>query len=204
MQKKMDSLKFPTIYNNFSHSELLNGVEVTDDDALILFVSMDDIRWGKDNLRKLLNVALGAKNSLVIFADDLPKEVVSYTVDMLPSLDNPSMPSEQHVKQIVRFLLDNPNKNIISSCSAGISRSGWVSFFLDVKNARFDSIKRFGESYLWSFDSKRTVVHNGYNANSAFTYYAIENGLFSDEEIRALRELPIFSLYTPIQKEISL
>lgn len=198
MQEKTDSYKFPSSYKHVSHHELLDNIKLSDNDALILFMGMDDVRWGREEYFKLLKLVKETTYSLLIFADDLPKETIDTTIDGLVSLDNPSMPSYEHVKQIVRFLLDNNDRNIVASCGAGISRSGWVSFFLDVKNGHYDSIRRFKSPVDWDYDSRKTDIHNGYNANSAFTFYAYYNNIFTSDEKNRLKGLPIFSEYTPI------
>lgn len=58
-------------------------------------------------------------------------------------------PTYDDALKIVRFLLENPNKNVLVNCQAGISRSGAVAQFC------VDVLK-----YEWAADGKNRAVPN--------------------------------------------
>lgn len=69
-------------------------------------------------------------------------------------------PSDEDAEKIVDFILDNPNKNVIVNCKAGVSRSGAVAQFCE------DIL-----SYEWSRSHKNIAVPNMLLYRKMVNYY---------------------------------
>jgi len=182
-------MSYPVSYENIPHDRFKTH-SFTENDAVILFASDDNVNHGLGQLIQTIARLKDVKNKMVVWAEDLPYEKNSFK-DRLEFMGNAPLISVQQVRQINKFLLDNSDKHIISSCSAGVSRSGFVSLFLDIKNGNTDYIKKehgWDDEDIYSFGRRKDNPGNlnGYHANSQAMYYAVSEGFVTDEEFKSL------------------
>lgn len=185
-------MTYPTSYENISHDRFKTR-KLTDNDAVILFASDDNVNHGLGGLIQTLSRLKDVKNKIVVWAEDLPYKDDSFK-DNLDYMGNAPLFSVQQIRQINHFLQKNSDKHIIASCSAGVSRSGFVSLLLDIKNDRLDYVKRergWQDNDTYSFGRRKDnpAGLNGYHANSQALYYAIEEGIFTSGELIKLMDI---------------
>lgn len=161
---------YPTKYTNISKKTLMSAN--VKGKALIIFHtaeldSIDAERYPDlytPNVRKL---AEKAHDVLYIQAEDIP---IGWSDK--PESETPTMADFLAIND---FLLKNHDREIIAVCDAGIARSGFVTFFLDVMNDNFEGI-----GYMEDYDGgaifvtgRRGIGSRRYFTNSALTTYMI-------------------------------
>lgn len=130
---------YPKSYENMSKSTFLKFCQNRmrkDHIAVILFITpnsligksmmTDDfsIVTDNDSLKALVCTQMvGA--SLVLNVEDLDE----YIGEAFP------LATDDTITQIDNFLLSHSDKHIIAVCDAGVSRSGFISWYLDMKNS---------------------------------------------------------------------
>lgn len=183
-------MKYPTEYENIPH-ERFKTRKLTNNDAVILFASDDHVKNGLGSLLQTLGRLKDVDNKIVVWAEDLPYKGDSFKDD-LGFIGNAPLFSVQQVRQINYFLLNNSDKHIISTCGAGVSRSGFVSLLLDIKNDRLDYIRKergWQDDDIYSFGRRKDnpAGLNGYHANSQALYYAVSEGIITEDEFTKLK-----------------
>lgn len=171
---------YPTQYENIPKSKFmksnLEGV------ACIIFTTpeledVDPREFADLYTPHVRKHAESSDDYIFIVAEDLP----------LGFSDNHkyNLPKLEHVYKINEFLRKNYDKKIIAVCDAGISRSGFVSFMLDMKNHNYDKIAVMADyDGAWMFNRSRRVVTEGniYLANSAYCGFLRESHILTIEE----------------------
>lgn len=166
---------YPTMYSNASHKYLLS-LDVSQK-AIILFISSDHVKHGFDGLIKLLAHVRTAKEYLIIYAEDIPYEWTLQTKDSFKY----EPPTEQQFLQIDNFLKENANLEVIASCGAGTSRSGFVHWYLDVIQNNISEIIYNQERDLY-IKGENPFNENTYRANSLLVHFAKKH-LSTDQKL---------------------
>lgn len=168
---------YPTIYSHCSHDKLLTLS--LQHKNVILFISDDDIRHGLSTLHKLLAHIQTASNFLVIYADDIP---LDWLHEMPNQVFKMNAPTEDQFLQINDFLQQHANQELIASCSAGTSRSGFVHFYLDILNHRIQNVVYYRQANVYG-NQGDFLDENIYRANSLLTHFAINHMTSTQKQI---------------------
>lgn len=171
---------YPTQYENISKSKFmksnLEGV------ACVIFTTpeLEDIdpkEFADLYTPYVRKHAESSDDYIFIVSEDLPLGFSSNREYSLPKL--------RHVYKIDEFLRKNCDKKILAVCDAGISRSGFVSFMLDMKNHNYDNIAVVADyDGAWMFNRSRRVATEGniYLANSAYCGFLRESQILTIAE----------------------
>lgn len=132
---------YPTKYINMSKDALVEYCEEKDSlrqTAIILFITPANFAYGSEcsitgsgelntNNATIKSMALLSKfgDSLVIVAEDTDENIG----EAIPA------PTKEHFIAIDEFLKRNKDKGVFAVCDAGIARSGFVSWYLDMRNS---------------------------------------------------------------------
>mgnify|MGYP004597686091 CR=1 FL=1 len=175
---------YPTRYTNISKRMFLE-TDVTPA-AIILFIPEDGYHdqpemYPDGYIPNLKAHAETAKDVLYIPAEDVG---VNWGLNF-------KRPTAQHFEEINNFLKKNADNPILAVCDAGVSRSGFVTFFLDVKNDRLDGVS-YSPDYT-GFDPhfiRRSTEHGTfYHTNPALTKFMLESDVLTTKERKALAEI---------------
>ena len=192
--------RYPTQYSHGRKADL-PALDLSDV-VLVLWLSSQDITYFNDQTAEWMTVIKQAKDSLILFAEDVP-----LSVDLRPASmsdadikrvsDQYDMPTGDQVVRMAEFLQYHVDDKIHFACSAGVSRSGFGHFFLDVMNNRLDDVyadtttdivRVNGEAYAGKLDVSSRVKH--YMPNTEYIRLAIELGYIDPATINALPSRP--------------
>lgn len=175
---------YPTKYSNISKKELM----ITDvkGKALIIFITddledIDPVEYPDLYTPNVYKISEKADDSLFINAEDI----------CLGFSNKYKAPQLADFVNINNFLLKNHDKEIIAVCDAGIARSGFVTFFLDVKNNNIDDVsyqKDYNGGSIFSVGAKK-MTSRKYFTNSALTDYMINSGVLTQEELNKINAI---------------
>lgn len=175
---------YPTKYTNISKGSFLQiEPEKLKNAALILFIPKDGYHNNKESypegyIPTLKAHAKHAKDVLYIEAEDVG----------LNWGDNFIKPKVRHFHEIDSFLKKNAANPILAICDAGVSRSGFVSFYLDVKNNNLDHVGFC--PYLDDIHFSRGRKYGTfYHTNPALTKYMMDSRLLTHSERKALEDM---------------
>ena len=149
-----------------------------------------------------MTVVKQAKDSLILFAEDVPlsydlRPVGMTNADIKHTSDVYDMPTGDQVVRMAGFLQRHADDRVHFACSAGVSRSGFGHFFLDVMNNRLDDVyadtttdivRINGEPYTGKLDVSSRVKR--YMPNVEYVRLAIELGYIDPAIINALPSRP--------------
>lgn len=172
------------------------------DTVLVLWLSSQDITYFNDQTAEWMTVVKRAKDSLILFAEDVPlsydlRPVGMTDADIKHTSDVYDMPTGDQVVRMAEFLQRHADDKVHFACSAGVSRSGFGHFFLDVMNDRLDDVyadtttdivRINGEPYTGKLDISSRVKH--YTPNTEYIRLAIELGYIDPATINALPSRP--------------
>lgn len=195
--------QYPTKYRHMRKSALTP--KLVADKTLIMFMSDDNWQHGKlaDNMYHL-EMLRSAKHATVLYMDDIdvsvnnnPTNLSQETLDTLARDFNLASPAL--VEHFMRFLQKYPNDEVIFACDAGVSRSGFGHWFLDVKTGHFDGMFRMSSRRDKTFTRRTENGRIGYIANAELVRLAMP--YLTDAEKQQLSERPVYHVDTtkPIQ-----
>jgi hypothetical protein len=195
--------QYPTKYSHTRKSALTP--ELVADKTLIMFMSDDNWQHGElsDNMHHL-DMLRSAKQATVLYMDDIdvsvnnnPTDLSQETLDALARDFNLASPTL--VEHFMRFLQKYPDDEVIFACDAGVSRSGFGHWFLDVKNGHFDGMKRMSGRRDTTFTRRTENGRIGYIANAELVRLAMP--YLTDNEKQQLLERPVYhvDMTKPIQ-----
>lgn len=175
-------MAYPKNYENISKRLFLQ----TDlkDSACILFVPEDGYHnipkdYPEGYIPTLKNHAKTAYDTLYIPAEDVG-------VNWGDEFKHATM---DHLYQINTFLQKNANKNIISVCDAGISRSGFITFLLDIKNNNLKYVTTYETKGEIIFTCENRPFNKTYLANSELTHHLLESNILTTIEKQKLKTI---------------
>lgn len=192
---------YPTNYSHGRKADLPTSPNLPDT-VLVLWLSSQDIDYFNDQTAEWMTVVKQAKDSLILFAEDVPlsydlRPVGMTDADIKHTSDVYDMPTGDQVVRMAEFLQRHADDKVHFACSAGVSRSGFGHFFLDVMNDRLDDVyadtttdivRINGEPYTGKLDISSRVKH--YMANVEYVRLAIELGYIDLATINALPSRP--------------
>lgn len=151
------------------------------DSACILFVPNEK---GCDRQldQAVIKHAQQSKNVLVLSISDLGLTIGNKKF----------RPRLNHLNQIDAFLQENRHLPIISVCDAGVSRSGFISFYLDLKNKRWSHIQGQTEDFTNEivFTRPRQQFRNAYMTNPGLSTLLLQSQhLLTPTELNFLKSL---------------
>ena len=169
--------QYPKVYKNISKANFLN--EDIKNKAVVIFMSEDNYKkeykkYQDTYFETTFEKAKETDNKLFIHAKDVGLDW-GFT----------ETPNERMLDEINRFLLYNKDEEIISVCDAGVARSGFVTFLLDVKNNNLTDVERFETKQDIEFDSRK----GRYITNPAFTWLLLNSDVLTKEEKGRLEEI---------------
>lgn len=180
-------MAYPTKYQHYSHEDL-QTVDLTKK-SLIYFLSREELTRPEE-LKKLIHVNT-AKHVLFIYAQDMPI-LAPDILDTTGLIRHADMPYPNQMAQIDLFLQDHADTTMIASCGAGVSRSGFVHWYLDVINNHFDGIcyaRIKHDGIVYQNDIPNNEI-GGYSANSSFVHYAMP--YFNQKQKDLIANLPLW------------
>lgn len=192
---------YPTTYSHGRKADLPTLPDLADT-ILVLWLSSQDITYFNDQTAEWMTVVKRAKDSLILFAEDVPlsydlRPVGMTDADIKHTSDVYDMPTGDQVVRMAEFLQRHADDKVHFACSAGVSRSGFGHFFLDVMNNRLDDVyadtitdivRINGEPYTGKLDVSSRVKH--YMPNTEYVRLAIELGYIDLAIINALPSRP--------------
>lgn len=164
---------YPTKYAHIDHDSF-KDMDVKNK-AAILFLSKNNVSYHPEETLKLMENVNTAKEFIIVFMEDLDgywksgklKEHERYDLDE---------PLEYHFDKIDAFLRHNKDLEVIASCSAGVSRSGFVTWWLDFQNGNADDAEWSEDEYGIYFHAGKTSTRKrGYFTNGLLTKYALQS-----------------------------
>lgn len=175
---------YPKKYKNISKKELMR--EDVHNKALIIFITDDLDTINPEEYPDLytpnvIKISENSYDTLFVNAEDICKGL---------SKDYRA-PSETDFLNINNFLVRNSEKEIVAVCDAGISRSGFVTFFLDVKNDNIDDVsyqKDYNGGSIFSV-GKRGTSYRRYLTNSALTDYLLSSNVLTPKELEKIEDI---------------
>lgn len=194
-------IHYPTTYSHGRKADLSTLPDLADT-VLVLWLSSQDITYFNDQTAEWMTVVKQAKASLILFAEDVPlsydlRPVGMTDADIKHTSDVYDMPTGDQVVRMAEFLQRHADDKVHFACSAGVSRSGFGHFFLDVMNDRLDDVyadtttdivRINGEPYTGKLDISSRVKH--YMPNTEYIRLAIELGYIDPATINALPSRP--------------
>lgn len=194
-------IHYSTTYSHGRKADLSTLPDLADT-VLVLWLSSQDITYFNDQTVEWMTVVKQAKDSLILFAEDVPlsydlRPVGMTNADIKHTSDVYDMPTGDQVVRMVEFLQRHADDRVHFACSAGVSRSGFGHFFLDVMNNRLDDVyadtttdivRINGEPYTGKLDVSSRVKH--YVPNTEYIRLAIELGYIDLAIINALPSRP--------------
>lgn len=190
-------ISYPTKYSHGCKADLPTLPDLANT-VLVIWISSQDITYFNDQSAQWMTFVKNAKDSLILFAED-----ISVSLDLHPAgmteeaiehlSDTYDMPSSDQVVRMAEFLQRHSEDHIHFVCSAGVSRSGFGHFFLDVMNNRLDDVYADktedivhvkGKLYKGKLDVTSHVKH--YMPNSEYVRLAVELGYFEPTMINNL------------------
>lgn len=194
-------ISYPTRYSHGRKADLPTLPDLANT-VLVIWISSQDITYFNDQTAKWMKLVKQAKDSLILFAEDIAVSLDLHPVGMTEEAikhlsDTYDMVSGDQVIRMAEFLQRHPDDSIHFACSAGVSRSGFGHFFLDVMNNKLedvyadkteDIVKINGELYTGKLDVTSRVKH--YMPNSEYVRLAVELGYIDPEVINALPSRP--------------
>lgn len=192
---------YPTKYTNISKATFLK-LDVSKC-AIILFIPEDGYHdkpesYPEGYIPNLKKHAETAKAALYIPAEDVGSKWGKQF----------KRPKVHHLHQISQFLKKNADTPILAVCDAGVSRSGFVTFFLDIKNNNLKGVK-----YVLDYDGFDQHFVRGslrgkswgsfYHTNPALTNYLLNSNLLTDSERKVIEQIKEESLKESKEDESS-
>lgn len=175
----MKETKYPTCYEHLSKREFL----MTDskDSACIIFVPNDK---GCDRQldQAVIKHARQSKKVLVLAISDLGLTIGNKKF----------RPQLNHLNQIDDFLQENRQSPIIAVCDAGVSRSGFISFYLDLKNKSWSHIQGQIDEFTKEFivTRPRRQFRKAYMTNPGLSTLLLQHPhLLTPTELNFLKSL---------------
>lgn len=192
--------QYPTTYSH-GRKQDLPTLDLSDT-VLVLWLSSQDITYFNDQTAGWMTVVKQAKDSLILFAEDVPLSYDLRPADMSDAdikhiSDLYDMPTGDQVVRLAEFLQRHADDKVHFACSAGVSRSGFGHFFLDVMNNQLDDVyadettdvvRINGEPYAGKLNIYSQVKH--YMPNTEYIRLAIELGYIDLAIINALPSRP--------------
>lgn len=192
--------QYPTTYSH-GRKQDLPTLDLSDT-VLVLWLSSQDITYFNDQTAGWMTVVKQAKDSLILFAEDVPLSYDLRPADMSDAdikhiSDLYDMPTGDQVVRLAEFLQRHADDKIHFACSAGVSRSGFGHFFLDVMNNQLDDVyadettdvvRINGEPYTEKLNIYSQVKH--YMPNVEYVRLAIVLGYFDPAVLNALPPRP--------------
>lgn len=167
---------YPSKYANIGKREFLN-IDVSKA-AIILFIPKDGyhdmpVEYPEGYIPTLKAHAQTAVDVLYIEAEDVG----------IKWGKNFATPKIRHLHEIDSFLKKNAGHPILAVCDAGVSRSGFVTFYLSVKNDKLE-----GVHYSLESDGNDPHFIRGskygkfFHTNPALTKYLLDSNLLTHSE----------------------
>ena len=186
-------IHYPTTYSHGRKADLPTLPDLADT-ILVLWLSSQDITYFNDQTAEWMTVVKRAKDSLILFAEDVPlsydlRPVGMTDADIKHTSDAYDMPTGDQVVRMAEFLQRHADDKVHFACSAGVSRSGFGHFFLDVMNNRLDDVYADTTTdIVGKLDISSRVKH--YMPNTEYIRLAIELGYIDLATINALPSRP--------------
>lgn len=174
---------YPTKYANIGKHEFLNTDVSTA--AIILFIPKDGSHdmpesYPEGYIPTLKAHAETAVDVLYIEAEDVGTKWGKNFI----------APKVRHLHEIDSFLKKNAGNPVLAVCDAGVSRSGFVTFYLSVKNDKLEGVHFSLES---DGDDPHFIRGSKYgkffHTNPALTKYLLDSNLLTHSERKKLNSI---------------
>jgi len=188
-------IKYPTHYTHMRKDQLTTAL--VKDAALIMFMSDDHWRYGNmDEIMAAFNVVKSAKDAIIVYIDDIDvsrghshgHELSDDTYDSIER--TLAIVTPTHIRQIMLFLQHHSDDNVIFACDAGVSRSGFGRWFLDVKNGKYDNMKAIDDTFR-NIKSDYRYIANAEMVRLSWPYLTEAEKQKLDNIRRTTRDLPV-------------
>lgn len=181
---------YPTSYQNIS-KEVFITKDVSESACIIFFSKDNEGKYEEKscNTKTVKNHAIKAKDHLYIRCQDIGRNWPGQ--NEIPTIDD--------IYKINNFLLKNKDLNIYAVCDAGIARSGFVSFLLDIKNHNIDNVSPINpitEPYTDPEFKKNSFknhnpLENRYITSPGLTELLLKSNILSRSELIELKKKKI-------------
>lgn len=168
--EKSDNI-YPVVYNHLPKSQALT-LDVSNKNV-IMFMSDDSWQYNVEKAKVNLEIVASAKHGLLIYAEDIDFE--NGDIEELQSRF--ASPNIYQMKQIDYFLRKYPDDELLAVCDAGLSRSGFVHWYLDVKSRNADGMTRIDNHFI---NHKHRYVTNAEFTKLSMQFMNIDDLKFID------------------------